>query len=58
MPPIKSAGAKMPPAPPLEYEVTVAASFSTHNAIIAVTGIVPLKACVKVLYGSPAMPPK
>ena len=28
----------MPPAPPLEYDVTVAASLSTHNAAIAVTG--------------------
>ena len=31
----------MPPDPPLEYDVTVAASFSTHNAAIAVTGRLP-----------------
>ncbi len=46
----------MPPDPPLEYDVTVAASFSTHNTAIAVTGRLPSSACVSVLYGSPAMP--
>ena len=35
--------------PPLEYEVTVAASFNTHKAAIAVTGRLPSSACVSVL---------
>ena len=41
----------MPPAPPLEYEVTVAASFSRHSAPMALTGSAgaPGRAWVSVL---------
>ena len=39
---------RLPPAPPLEYDVTVAASLSTHKGR-RVTGRLPSRACVRVL---------
>src|SRR5208282_6709099 len=56
MAPMKSAGAKMPPEPPLAYELTVEASLRTQKTAMAVTVILPVSARVRVLYGSPAMP--
>ena len=38
---MKSEGAKMPPAPPLEYENTVATSFATHSTSMTCTREVP-----------------
>src|SRR5215469_1885053 len=54
--PMNSDGAKMPPEPPLEYELTVAASLSTQKPTINSNGMVPVSASSRVLYGSPAMP--
>ncbi len=48
MAPMKRAGAKMPPAPPLEYENTVAASFIRHNGMRTVTASLPASAALTV----------